>query len=311
MEHLVSWRLRKTSLSKQRGGGTPSQRVEHRRLCGLVVPGRDVGSGLPGFSYQPGLWLKGSRAKFLGFWQRDCKTQERKPQVSAQGLWGKSTFWKWKKKKKITQLSYNLGPFPIRREHFFPAYCLTRLSPGSSVKPSQAPRVFSVGWIEEPGGPSKRSQPGCVVTRGAHGAGPWRQRGSAWILLFASPFCFPQSRALWDAGRREPFPQTLRVSLPRVSAAVCSAVSSGPSLRRPTRMPKPQPEPRPRANVLYVPPALKLCFLCRDRVGGCLQGWVGRTTWARLPSQASHLLSPDQRRFLIFRNHLRKWKPYL
>lgn len=38
-------------------------------------------------------------------------------------------------------------------------------------------------------------------------------------------------------------------------------------------------------------------------------GW--EDTWARLPSQASHLLSLDQRRFLIFRNHLWKWKPYL
>lgn len=157
--------LRKTSLSKQRGGKTSSQRIEYRRLCGLVVPGRDMGPGLPGFSYQPRLWLRWSRAKSLGLRQIDCKTQEReKPQVCAQGLWGKSTFWKLKKKrKKIILLSYNLGVFWV----FFSAYCPTRPPWGSNVKPSQSLRVFCVGWIEKPGVLSKVSQPWWVVTSNA------------------------------------------------------------------------------------------------------------------------------------------------
>lgn len=107
--------------------------------------GETWGQGFLGSATSRDSDSRGAEPSFLAFDRETVKPKRENRRSLLKDSGGKAHFGNEKKKKKITQLSYNLGPFPIRREHFFPAYCLTRLSPGSSVKPSQAPRVFSVG----------------------------------------------------------------------------------------------------------------------------------------------------------------------
>lgn len=210
-------------------------------------------------------WLETDR-----LWNRG----ERKPQVCAQGLWGKSTFWKLEKK--ITLLSYNLGLFQQEMSIFL-SHCLTRPPLGSNVKPSQSLRVFCVGWIEKPGGLSKVSQPWWVVSN-AQGAGHWGQRGSAWILPFLTHSAFHNKMPSQIVGGKTPSLRLLDASLQPIWAEICSAVTSSLFSCRPTHAPQPQPGLGLKGTVLQVPPALKLRIFWPDRVRGSLQGWVWRTT---------------------------------